>query len=54
MEKTDLPPTAVLHAPLVNGRPIRDWTELAEASQRERNLIIKASGFHETLGGPAA
>ena len=51
MEKTDLPPTAVLHAPLVNGRPIRDWTELAEASQRERNLIIKASGFHETAWG---
>ena len=51
MEKTELPPTAVLHAPNVNGRPIREWTELAEASQRERNLIIKASGFHETAWG---
>jgi hypothetical protein len=35
----------------VNNRPIRDWAELAEASQRERNLIIKASGFHETAWG---
>jgi hypothetical protein len=51
MEKTELPPTAVLHAPGVNGRPIREWAELAEASQRERNLIIKASGFHETAWG---
>lgn len=51
MERTDLPPTAVLHAPTVDGKPIRDWAELAEASQRERNLIIKASGFHETAWG---
>jgi len=51
IERTDLPPTAVLHAPPVNGRPIREWTELAEASQRERNFIIKASGFHETAWG---
>ncbi len=51
IERTDLPPTAVLHAPQVNGRPIREWTELAEASQRERNFIIKASGFHETAWG---
>ena len=51
MERTELPPTAVLHAPTVGGRPIREWTELAEASQRERNLIIKASGFHETAWG---
>ncbi len=51
MERSELPPTAVLHGPTVNQRPIRDWTELAEASQRERNLIIKASGFHETAWG---
>jgi hypothetical protein len=51
MERSELPPTAVLHAPTVNNRPIRDWAELAEASQRERNLIIKASGFHETAWG---
>jgi hypothetical protein len=51
MERTDLPPTAVLFAPPVNGRPIREWDELAEASQRERHFIIKASGFHETAWG---
>ncbi len=47
----ELPPTAVLHAPWVGGRPIREWTELADASQKERNLVIKASGFHETAWG---
>lgn len=47
----ELPPTAVLHAPLLEGRPIRDWTELADATQKERNLVIKASGFHETAWG---
>jgi hypothetical protein len=51
MERSELPPTAVLHAPTVNHRPIRDWAELAEASQKERHLIIKASGFHETAWG---
>ena len=51
IERTQLPPSAVLHAPLVDGRPIREWPELANASQRERNLIIKASGFHETAWG---
>jgi hypothetical protein len=51
MEENPLPPTAVLHAPTVAGRPICAWTELANASQRERNLIIKASGFHESAWG---
>lgn len=51
MDHTPLPPTAVLDGPLVGGKPIREWTDLAEASQKERNLIIKISGFHETAWG---
>jgi hypothetical protein len=51
MEENPLPPTAVLHAPTVAGKPICSWAELANASQRERNLIIKASGFHESAWG---
>jgi hypothetical protein len=50
-EDVALPPVAVLHAPTVNGRPICAWTDLANASQRERNLILKASGFHESAWG---
>lgn len=51
MDPTPLPPTAVLDGPLVGGKPIREWTDLALASQKERNLIIKISGFHETAWG---
>lgn len=51
MDPVELPPNAVLDAPYVDGKPIREWEALGEASQRERNLIIKASGFHETAWG---
>lgn len=51
MDPAPLPPCAVLDAPWLGGKPIRSWQELAEASQKERALIIKASGFHETAWG---
>ena len=47
----DLPPGAVLDAPWVGGRPIHDWRQLVNASQKERSLILKISGFHETAWG---
>lgn len=46
-----LPAAAVLHAPTCDGRPIRDWTELAAAARRDRNLVLKASGFCENAWG---
>ncbi len=46
-----LPPNALLNAPFVNGTPITDWLELANAGRKERNLIIKISGFHESAWG---
>lgn len=51
IDPVDLPPNAVLHAPFINGGPITDWLELAEASRRERALVIKISGFHESAWG---
>lgn len=51
MDPTPLPPGAVLDGPKVAGRMLRDWSELALASQKERDLIIKISGFHETAWG---
>ena len=51
MDPVDLPPNAVLDAPFVGGQPIHRWEQLAEASQRERNLIMKLSGFHENAWG---
>jgi hypothetical protein len=51
VDPVDLPPNAVLDAPLVGGRPIHRWEELGEASQKERSLILKLSGFHENAWG---
>ena len=51
MDPVDLPPNAVLDAPAVGGRPIYQWEQLGEASQKERNLVMKLSGFHENAWG---
>jgi hypothetical protein len=51
VDPTPLPPSAVLDAPGVGGRAIFDWRQLAAASQKERDLILKISGFHETAWG---
>ena len=51
MDPAPLPPGAVLDAPRVGGRMPSDWRDLIGASQKERDLIIKISGFHETAWG---
>ena len=51
MDPAPLPPGAVLDGPRIGGRALNDWRDLAGASQRERDLIIKISGYHETAWG---
>ncbi|CAA6695203.1 MULTISPECIES: hypothetical protein [unclassified Lentimonas] len=51
MDPVELPPNAVLDAPLIGGKPMTNWLQLADASKKERNLIIKISGFHESAWG---
>ena len=51
LDPAPLPPGAVLDGPRVGGRGLTDWRDLAGASQKERDLIIKISGFHETAWG---
>ena len=51
MDPTPLPPGAVLDSPRVGGRMLNDWRDLIGASQKERDLILKISGFHETAWG---
>ena len=51
MDPAPLPPGAVLDGPRIGGRMLNDWRELGVASQKERDLIIKISGFHETAWG---
>ena len=51
VDPTPLPPGAVLDGPRIGGRALVDWRDLGGASQKERDLIIKISGFHETAWG---
>jgi hypothetical protein len=51
MDPAPLPPGAVIDGPKAGGRALGDWRDLAHASQKERDLIIKISGFHETAWG---
>lgn len=51
MDPAPVPPCAVLDAPLVGGHPIHNWKQLGEASKKERDLILKISGFDETAWG---
>jgi hypothetical protein len=51
IDSTPLPPGAVLDGPKVGGRSLSDWRQLAGASQKERDLIIKISGYHESAWG---
>ncbi|MBT3636831.1 MAG: hypothetical protein HN531_07825 [Opitutae bacterium] len=46
-----VPPGATVDGPPVQGKPLGDWMELAKASKKERILVIKASGFHESAWG---
>jgi hypothetical protein len=51
MDPVQLPPNAVLDAPYIGGKPMTNWSQLIDASKKERNLIIKISGFHESAWG---
>lgn len=48
---SELPPGAYWHGPLLQGKPIHNYRDLRHATQRERNWILKISGFDETAWG---
>ena len=51
MDPVPLPPGAVFDSPLMGGEAIHDWRQLADASQKDRDIIIKISGFDENAWG---
>ena len=51
LDPVAVPPGATVNGPPAQGKPLGDWMELAKASRKERALVIKASGFHETAWG---
>ena len=51
LDPSEVPAHAVIAGFTLGGHPIRDWQELMGASQRERRLVIKPSGFSERAWG---
>jgi len=51
IDPAPLPPGAVLDGPKAAGRALNDWRDLASATQKERDYVIKISGYHETAWG---
>jgi hypothetical protein len=51
LDPKEIPPGAYLDGPKVNGRKLTQWSDLSKASKKDRKLVIKASGFHETAWG---
>lgn len=51
VDHDQLPPHAFLLAPMVADKPIHQWEELANGSRKERELVLKKSGFHEEAWG---
>jgi hypothetical protein len=51
LDPAELPPGAILDGPTLGGKPISSWRDLASATKKERELVVKASGFHETAWG---
>ncbi len=51
LDPAEVPPHAVIAGFELAGRPVRDWRQLGDATQRERRLVIKPSGFSELAWG---
>lgn len=51
LDPVKIPPGAHLDGPICRGMPLSEWMDLSGASKKERALVIKASGFHETAWG---
>jgi hypothetical protein len=51
VDPVPLPPGSYLDGPHLQGNPISDWRDLSRATKKERMLVLKASGFHETAWG---
>ncbi len=46
-----IPPSAVIPGLTIAGRTVNEWGQVAEAGQRERQLVLKPSGFSELAWG---
>jgi hypothetical protein len=51
LDPATIPPTATIPDLFLGERAVANWTDLAMATQKERHLVIKPSGFSELAWG---
>jgi hypothetical protein len=51
LDPQPIPPHAVVPGLAIGNRPVTDWRALTNASQKEREMILKPSGFSELAWG---
>jgi len=51
LDARSLPPHAVIPHLQIEGHPLTDWRQLGSLTQRQRELVIKPSGFSEHAWG---
>ncbi|MDB5099009.1 MAG: hypothetical protein JWM80_3430 [Cyanobacteria bacterium RYN_339] len=51
LDPTPLPPQAVIPGLEVNGVPLTDWRQLVNTNKRERQFVVKPSGFSSLAWG---
>lgn len=51
LDPSPIPPSASIDGPLIGGSRLHEWQDMTDASKKERSLVLKASGFHETAWG---
>jgi hypothetical protein len=51
LDPRPVPPTAIIPGLAMSGTPISDYRELGRASQKERQWVVKPSGFSELAWG---
>jgi hypothetical protein len=51
LDPRPVPPHATVPGLAIGGRPLQDWGQLLNLSQKERRLVLKPSGFSATAWG---
>lgn len=51
LDPAPIPPSATIPGLSLNGRAVTNWKSLATATQKERHVVIKPSGFSELAWG---
>ena len=51
LDPAPIPPSATIPGLVIGGRAVTSWHDLAMATQKERHLVIKPSGFSELAWG---